>query len=130
MACIRYTPTCAPRGLGLDLAAGKVYWLQAGFGAGCFPPKIRRADIDGKGEIETLFEAWDELFLRGLALDLTADEECTGNINGDGQTDAADLALLLGAWGPNPGNPADLNNDGDVNAADLSLLLGAWGLCE
>ena len=42
---------------------------------------------------------------------------------------AADLAQLLGAWGPNPGHPADFNEDNVVNAADLAQLLGAWGAC-
>ncbi len=55
--------------------------------------------------------------------------ECSSDLNGDETVDAADLALLLGAWGPNPGNIADLNQDGTVNAADLALLLGAWGPC-
>ncbi len=54
---------------------------------------------------------------------------CPTDLNGDGTTNAADLALMLGAWGPNPGNIADLNADGLVNAADLALLLGAWGPC-
>lgn len=53
----------------------------------------------------------------------------TGNpadINGDGVVSAADLALMLGAWGSSAPEP-DLNNDGTVNASDLALLLGAWG---
>ncbi len=54
---------------------------------------------------------------------------CPTDLNEDGTTDAADLAALLGAWGPNPGHPADLNADGGVNAADLAALLGAWGRC-
>ena len=54
---------------------------------------------------------------------------CTGDLGGDGAVNAADLAVLLGAWGLNPGHPADLNDDGDVNAADLAILLGAWGPC-
>ncbi len=54
---------------------------------------------------------------------------CPPDLNGDGLVNAADLALLLGAWGPNPGHPADFNSDGSVNAADLALLLGAWGPC-
>ncbi len=49
------------------------------------------------------------------------------DINEDGGVDAADLALLLGNWGPCPGCAADLNQDGEINAADLALLLGAWG---
>ena len=53
-----------------------------------------------------------------------------GDLNGDGIVNAADMAILLGAWGPNPGHPADLNQDGTVNAADLSELLANWGPCS
>ncbi len=56
----------------------------------------------------------------------------------DGVVDGADLAFLLGEWGPAPGSPADLVNnvtftpppDGVVDAADLAVLLGNWGACE
>jgi CHRD domain len=47
-----------------------------------------------------------------------------GDLNGDGVVDAADLAILLGAWGT--GGPGDLDGNGTVDAADLALLLGAW----
>ncbi|MFO0827583.1 MAG: FG-GAP-like repeat-containing protein [Phycisphaerales bacterium] len=46
------------------------------------------------------------------------------DLNSDGVVDAADLAILLGAWGGT--GPADLNGDGTVDAADLAILLGAW----
>ena len=46
-----------------------------------------------------------------------------------GDVDAADLANLLGSWGPCEGCPADFDGDNDVNAADLAQLLGAWGMC-
>jgi hypothetical protein len=55
---------------------------------------------------------------------------CTGDLNGDSVINAADLALLLGAWGASAGNLADINADGTVDAADLALLLGSWGTCE
>jgi hypothetical protein len=49
------------------------------------------------------------------------------DLNGDGVVNAADLAILLGAWGPaSPGTPADINGDGEVNAADLTILLSSW----
>lgn len=57
-------------------------------------------------------------------------KQCSGDLNGDDAVDAADLAQLLGAWGPNPGNPADFDGDGVIGAADLAVLLGAWGPCE
>ena len=52
---------------------------------------------------------------------------CTGlgDLDNDCDVDAADLAILLGAWGAS-GSPADLDGDGTVAAADLALLLGAW----
>jgi len=56
----------------------------------------------------------------------------------DGIVDGADLAFLIGAWGANPGSPADIVTnatllpppDGIVDGADLAVLLGAWGPCE
>lgn len=49
------------------------------------------------------------------------------DLNLDGHVDAADLALVLGAWGSCVGCPADLDGDGSVGGSDLALLLGAWG---
>ncbi len=54
---------------------------------------------------------------------------CPSDLNCDGAVNAADLAALLGAWGPCPGCAADLNHDGVVNPADLAMLLGSWGPC-
>jgi hypothetical protein len=51
---------------------------------------------------------------------------CSGDLNGDGQVDGADLTILLGAWGT---AGADLNGDGTVDGADLTILLGGWGAC-
>lgn len=48
----------------------------------------------------------------------------SADLDGDGDVGAADLAILLGAWGT-PG--ADLDGDGTTGAADLAILLGAWG---
>jgi hypothetical protein len=31
---------------------------------------------------------------------------------------------------PGPDCPADFDGDGDVDAADLAVLLGSWGPCE
>ncbi len=66
-------------------------------------------------------------------------EPCPADLNSDGAVNAADLATLLGAWGPcpepcEPGDPADTcpaDLDGDclVAASDLATLLGSWGPC-
>ena len=65
-------------------------------------------------------------------LDIIPTVPCLGDINDDGEVTAADLGLLIGAWGV-CGDPddcaADLNDDGEVTAADLGLLIGAWGVC-
>ncbi len=53
----------------------------------------------------------------------------SADLNQDGLVGPADLAQLLGAWGPNPGNPADLNGDGGIDGTDLAQLLGSWGPC-
>lgn len=53
----------------------------------------------------------------------------TGDLNGDGVVDGADLGALLAAWGPCPAQdpcPADLNGDGEVDGADLGVLLSQW----
>ena len=54
--------------------------------------------------------------------------QCTGDLDGSGVVDGADLGGLLGAWGT-PGSPADLDGDGTVGGADLGVLLGNWGTC-
>jgi hypothetical protein len=55
---------------------------------------------------------------------------CLADLNGDGVVDGADLAAMLGAWGPCSGScPADITGDGAVGGADLAALLGAWGSC-
>lgn len=55
---------------------------------------------------------------------------CVGDLDDNDFVDAADLAIVLGAWGPCGGScAADLNQDLFVDAADLAILLGAWGAC-
>jgi hypothetical protein len=52
------------------------------------------------------------------------------DLNGDGQVNGFDLALLLSQWGrcPNRGVcAADFNHDGIVSGMDLAILLAAWG---
>lgn len=70
----------------------------------------------------------------GVSIDVNAntipDEcECFVDLTGNGVVNASDLALVLGAWGPNPGHPADFNADGLIDHSDLAVLLGAWGPC-
>ena len=54
---------------------------------------------------------------------------CPADLTGDWVVDAADLSLLLGAWGV--GSPAgDLTGDDNTDAADLAVMLGTWGACD
>jgi hypothetical protein len=47
------------------------------------------------------------------------------DLTGDGRVGAADLAILIGAWGLRQ-HPADFDQDGVVAAGDLAQLLAAW----
>lgn len=56
-------------------------------------------------------------------------QDVPGDLTGDGIVDGADLAVLLGAWGPCEdcdACPADLTGDCDVSGDDLAILLGEW----
>jgi hypothetical protein len=49
-----------------------------------------------------------------------------GDIDRDGDADAADLGLVLGGWGG--WHPSlDLDASGSVSGADLAVVLGSWG---
>lgn len=54
---------------------------------------------------------------------------CPADLDGNGTVEAADLAVLLGAWGAADAPAADLTGDGSVDAADLAALLASWGDC-
>ena len=60
---------------------------------------------------------------------VTVIEAATGrfDLDGDGDVGSSDLIVLLGAWGDNPGHPADFDGDDLVGTADLIELLGHWG---
>jgi len=59
--------------------------------------------------------------------------ECPGDVDGDGDTDLADLAILLGTFGLCPGQEGydgranlDQSSDGCVTQADLAVLLAGY----
>jgi len=52
----------------------------------------------------------------------------SGDLNGDGCVDQADLGILLADWGCTGGDcPGDGDGDGDTDQADLGILLAHWG---
>ena len=57
---------------------------------------------------------------------------CDSDIDGDGNTDGIDLAIILTHWGstaPKAYPRADTNADGMLNGADLTIVLNGWGAC-
>jgi hypothetical protein len=75
-------------------------------------------------------ETNEENNLAGKDISVIELNQCVGDINNNGVVDVADFLILLGAWGPNPGHPADLDGDGIVGVTDMLLLLGNWGVCK
>ncbi len=57
-----------------------------------------------------------------VALDMA---DCAGDLDGDGDTDQADLGALLASYGVDAGG--DLDGDGDTDQADLGALLAGYG---
>ncbi len=60
---------------------------------------------------------------------VTCPQPCVGDLDYDGNVGINDFLLLLAAWGPNPGHPADVDGDDAVGINDLLALLAAWGPC-
>ncbi len=102
--------------------------------------------MDGDKRFDTLLDSYGEIdpvqgTVRFSGVDLaglqnkwligiaSAPQSCREDVSGDGEVNAADLAALLGTWGPCAGCAEDLVTDGMVNSADLEALLNGWGLC-
>jgi len=62
-------------------------------------------------------------------LDAIAAPGCAGNLNGDGTTDGADVAIIYNAWGTNDPT-ADIDNSGTVDGADLAAVFNCWGQAD
>ncbi len=109
-------PDGAPNSLVIEefgLLDSGVYTLQAH--AGSFIDNDVPPSLSGEASFDFVFEVHTT---------------CDADLDGDGSVGPADLAILLGTWGPVPTpDPPDFDGDGDVDAFDLAILLGNWGAC-
>ena len=54
-------------------------------------------------------------------------DNCPGDLDGDGFVGGADLGALLAAWGTHIAG--DLTHDDVIDGADLAIMLSSWGGC-
>lgn len=90
-------------------------YLTSGLGAHTSgTPLIAFGDGTGGANADALYDF----------VELTVNTGTGADLNGDGAVNAADLTILLGAWG-SPGL-TDLDCSGSTDAGDIAILLGAW----
>ncbi len=85
------------------------------------------AVVDGEATVDCLGRCLNDLNENGIC---DEDEQvCPGDFNGDGLRGAADILVMLGAFGCQSecGDP-DLNGDGMVAASDILVALSTFGL--
>ena len=90
-------------------------------------------DCDHDGEIDACDIASgesDDVNANGVPDE--CEEFCTGDFNGNGTVNGADLGLFFAQWGDCPDGEcsADFSGDGRVDGVDLGIMLNAWGPCE
>jgi hypothetical protein len=94
----------------------------------CFGAYTEFNDVNKQGWIVGMVEFEG---LPGSAGVILVPDPCPTDLNSDGVTDSADLAILLGAWGSCPstcGCVADIDASDSVGAADLAVLLGQFSV--
>ena len=63
----------------------------------------------------------------------SCDPCAAADIDGNGDVNGIDLAIILDKWGTNGGKDypnADIDGDGTIAGADLAEVLGNWGACQ
>jgi hypothetical protein len=105
-------------------------WAEHSFRVGDFVPPTDRvrvrfeaSDLNAGSVVEAGIDAFQ-------VMTFDCESPCPGDADGDGDTDQADLGILLTDWGcDDPGNgcAGDLNGDDKTDQADLGILLTDWG---
>jgi hypothetical protein len=87
-------------------------------------------DLDGRLRFADRLATPDTGYGTPPIVDMGAyEQQCVGDLDGDGEVDLGDLAELLGSYGWTAGAgyaDGDLDFDGDVDLSDLAELLGAY----
>jgi len=106
-----------------ESASGGAAWIKDGADL----PNVNIGDLAIDAERLTITAA---TYGRGAWRKPLAAAPCPGDIDGDGDVDQADLGLLLGDYGCQPGaSPCvgDLDGDQDTDQQDLGILLANFG---
>jgi FG-GAP-like repeat len=89
-------------------------------------------DLDGNGTLDIVgVNVFNDQSVHESSVAVLFNEcaaACIGDLDGDGDTDQADLGALLGAYNNDDGG--DLNGDGFTDQADLGILLGDYNCGE
>ena len=102
--------------------------VQYGAGDGNWSHALGDVDNDGYLDIVTADYLTDTIsVLLNECVDLGG--PCLGDDNGNGSVGPEDLAVLLAAWGSDPGGPPDFDGNNNVGPEDLAQLLANWGAC-
>jgi len=126
----------------LDESDLSLHWAVAGgLTRGVDDLGSQLAAVHGRGDLPALalaapgFERRGGFFESGVVFLYDPPGQCYADLTGDDVIDGADLGVLVGQWGVDPGprSPAKLaanfNSDRRVDTNDLSYLVASWGVC-